>query len=72
MVLVDKDSLVVMWVCDEPIKCNKTGDLIKSKQEFWAHCTDRKISHKGPYTNVGNYKHSVVKRLGWNLQKRCL
>ena len=47
-------------------------DLIKSKQEFWAHCTDRKISHKGPYTNVGNYKHSVVKRLGWNLQKRCL
>ena len=30
--LVDKDSLVVMWVCDEPIKCNKTGDLIKSMQ----------------------------------------
>ena len=29
--LVDKDSLGVMWVCDELIKCNKTGDLIKSK-----------------------------------------
>ena len=25
VVLVDKDSLGVMCVCDEPIKCNKTG-----------------------------------------------